>query len=162
MPARLPATSLMLLALTQSCVPHNVPLVTLSCPAAAPEPPAAPDPPAAPAKTAAPVAGDGPHVAPLPPMRTGPEMHTGPLRQIVFRPYTLIVNRRVAAVVLADADSTLVAHVWAKLDPEKIKTIEVYRPPRAQQCYPAAVGTLVVITGRLGMSAAAMRAIGAM
>lgn len=143
MTGRLSVTLSVLLALTQSCMPHNVPLVTLDCPAAVAKSPA--EPLVAPPMTAEPVVSDGPRAAPLPRMNTV-QIHTGPVR--TFQAFTLVINNRVVAVVPADADSTKVSDAWAKLDPERIKTIAVYETPRAQQCYPAAVGTLIVATQR--------------
>jgi hypothetical protein len=70
------------------------------------------------------------------------------LHPIASTPFTLIVDSRLVAVVPDDAHSAAVNAAWQKLDPEKIKSIEVYSVPRAQQCYPAALGTLVVTTQR--------------
>jgi len=145
MTSRCSVALLPLLAIAQGCLPHRASLVTLTCP------PAASEPPAAPPKTAEPEVVDGPRVAPLAPLFSG---RTQMLRDgaqrlpIVLQPFTLILNSRVVAVVPADADSAAVSAAFATLNPERIETLDVYTVPRAQQCYPAAIGTLFVATQR--------------
>jgi hypothetical protein len=72
----------------------------------------------------------------------------GQRRPLVLQPFTLIINSRVVAVVPAGADSAAVNSAFAKLHPDKLTSLDVYTVPRAQQCYPAAVGTLFVATQR--------------
>ena len=145
MTARQPVTLLTLLAATQGCAPHRAPLVVLSCP------PVLAQPPAPPPRPIEPVAVDGPRVAALPPTERGPRLTLDGIdawRPIASKPFTLIINNRVAAVVPADADSAVVSAAWAKLNPEKLESIEVDTGSRAQQCYPPTLGTLVVATQR--------------
>jgi hypothetical protein len=60
-------------------------------------------------------------------------------------PYTLVIDGRIAATVIAPGDSVKADTAWARVDPNTIRDIEVIRAPRAQELYPASAGDIVAV-----------------
>jgi hypothetical protein len=64
---------------------------------------------------------------------------------VVRAPYTIVIDNRIEATIVSEADSLIAERIWAKVDVNTIKALEILRGPSARQRYPAATGDVIAV-----------------
>ena len=65
---------------------------------------------------------------------------------MIRAPYTIVIDNRIKATIASAGDSLLAESIWAKVDANTIKAVEILRGPGARDRYPAATGDVIAVT----------------
>jgi hypothetical protein len=65
---------------------------------------------------------------------------------VIRAPYTIVIDNRNETTIVSEGDSLLAERVWAKVDVNTIKSVEILRGPGARDRYPAATGDIIAVT----------------